>query len=109
MKVSGGKGGLTGSFGPAPAFSQARELYSNFTKRTIKRARTVHGPVPSQDQVGKEGLGERNGGYCDLRSLPGSPFASVPLLLSETVCSETVTIKTRKSLVCWFILCLTNL
>ena len=65
--------------------------------------------MPSQDQVGEEELEEQNGGYCDLRSLPGNPFASVPLLLTETVCSETVTIKTRKSLVCWFILFLTNL
>ena len=89
MRVSGGKGGLTGSFGPAPAFSQARELYSNFTKRTIKRARTLSmDPCRPRTKWARRGSGSGM-----VVTVTSGHFQEVPLLLSPCSCLRWFVLK----------------
>ncbi|EPY76282.1 hypothetical protein CB1_001451041 [Camelus ferus] len=44
--------GLTGSFGPAPVYSQAREFYSDFTEKTTMGKTSVRGHLLFQDHMG---------------------------------------------------------
>lgn len=50
--------GLTGSFGPAPVYSQAREFYSDFTEKTTMGKTSVHGHLLFQDHMVRRGSGE---------------------------------------------------